>query len=355
MNKLSLIFHPFYYNWEKYPVRGIDRYNYELYRNLKKQGLQFEILHSGYVKNHIDGIIKEIIFPLKSIFKKSRLYHATHPLGAKWAIITRKRPLITTIHDLVPIRHQGHLNDWGLKYKVKSWSIVFSAKYSDYIIVPFQSSKNILVNNYNINAEKISIINYGIDHNKYFPENPKRKEKREKIIFFVGELAKAKGVDTLIKATNILIQKNQDIKLALGSNGKDKELLIRMVKEFNIEDRVDFLGRIPENELPNYYRNSDISVFPSRYGFGLATLEAMACGIPAVVGKSLDAIDFINDDRMLTNPDNPEELAVKIENILYNDKLRKELIDYGIKKASEYSWEKMAIETTKIYNRFLNY
>ncbi|MBU4484894.1 glycosyltransferase family 4 protein, partial [bacterium] len=212
---IALIFHPFFYDWEKYPIRGIDRYNYELLRNYKKMGIDPSLLDSGYVKNHIDGIVKEIVFPFKLIFNGKKLYHATHPMGAKWAILTRRRPLITTIHDLIPFVHQGQLSDWGLKYKMKSLSIIWAAKYSDHVIVPFKSSKDMLVNDYNIDPNKISIVNYGIDHQKYFPVESK-KVKDHKTIFFVGELAFAKGVDTLIKATGELIRKDQNIELVLG-------------------------------------------------------------------------------------------------------------------------------------------
>ena len=55
-NNFSLIFHPFYHDWIRYPIRGVDRYNYELLRNMKRLQLDPVVLDSGFVRNHIEGI-----------------------------------------------------------------------------------------------------------------------------------------------------------------------------------------------------------------------------------------------------------------------------------------------------------
>ncbi|MFH1653984.1 MAG: glycosyltransferase family 1 protein, partial [Pseudomonadota bacterium] len=350
-NDLSLIFHPFYYDWEKYPIRGVDRYNFELLRNLRKLNFDPLVLDSGFIKNHVEGVVKELIFPLKLLSKRCRVYHATHPMGAKWALMMNKKPLITTIHDLLPFHFQGKYNDWGIKYKVKTFSIKIAAQKSDHLVVGFNSSKDFLINNCGVNPERISIINYGIDHETYFPDK-KKKATDEKIIFFVGELSLAKGVDTLIKAAHILIQKDSKLRLILGSNGKDREMLVQLTKDLNISGRVEFVGRIREEDLPQFYRSADISVFPSRYGFGLASLEAFACGTPAIAGKTFDALDFIDDERILVDPEDAEELAHKMSKILYDDSLRNELISEGIVMAKRYSWERMTKEMIDLYNRF---
>ena len=129
--------------------------------------------------------------------------------------------------------------------------------------------------------------------------------------------------------------------------------MTELVNQLNLNDKIQFLGYIPESELCNYYNLADVCVFPSRYGFGLPTLESMACGTPTIAGATLDAIDFVEDDSILIDPDNIEQLASELIRVLTDKKLREQLSKKGLKKASTFSWEKMVEETIEIYRLFL--
>ncbi len=119
---ICIIVHPHYWDFEKYPFRGIDRYNYELIKGLRKRGLNIKILDSGYIKSNWAGALKELIFPFRLIWERADIFHACHPMGAKWAILLRKKPLVTFIHDLVPMVYRHGEYDSGLKYIFKRWN-----------------------------------------------------------------------------------------------------------------------------------------------------------------------------------------------------------------------------------------
>ena len=108
-------------------------------------------------------------------------------------------------------------------------------------------------------------------------------------------------------------------------------------------------GYISEQELPDYYATATTMVFPSRCGFGLSTLEAMACGTPVVVARALDAPEFIGDAGLLSDPDSPEDLAQHLIRALTDARLRAELSAKGMARAKEFSWARMATETEKVY------
>ncbi len=346
---LTIIVHPHYWDWEKYPYRGIDRYNYELIRGLKKRGLDFQIIDSGYIKTILEGVIKELAFPFRLFFKKAKIFHAPHPMGAKWAIVLGKKPLVTTIHDLLPLFYGGEY-DSGFKYFIKRWSIGLAAKKSDRIIVSSSFYKEALINKFHISEEKVRVVHYGIDHERFSPgpipnNNPRR-------ILFIGEAVRAKGADSAIRAFAILLGLIKDIKLTMASQGRELPYLKNLAAELGIVDKIEFLGGVPEIDLPDLYRSADIFIFPSRYGFGLSTIEAMASGIPTICGKTFDAPSLIKDAGILIDPERPEELSKAMAKLLTDGALWNEYRKRGIEHAKQFSWAKMADETIGVYNEF---
>lgn len=354
--KICLICHPYY--WKKDTGAGHDRYAYELITNMRKKMIAPLIMDSGFInvlssefKNSIpEGVIKELLFPFKLFGVKANIYHATSSVSARSPILDRKRPLVTTIHDLIPFSFRGGF-DYGLKYMYKRYCIKLAAKKSDMIIVPFKSTKEKLMSLFRISPEKIRVIKYGIDHESFFPQ--RRDHNEIKKILFIGAVNRAKGVDSLIKAFSIIEKELRDVQLLIGSKGWDLKAMEELVNQLNLNHKVRFLGYIQEGELCNYYNLADVCVFPSRYGFGLPTLEAMACGTPTIAGATLDAIDFVEGDSILVDPDNIEQLATELVRVLTDKKLREQLSKKGLKKASAFSWEKMVEETIDIYKLFV--
>jgi len=111
---------------------------------------------------------------------------------------------------------------------------------------------------------------------------------------------------------------------------------------------VEFLGFVPETDLAELYASAALMVFPSRYGFGLSSLEAMACGTPVVVAATLDAPEFVSDAGLLVTPGDADELAASIERILAEPALREELSTKGIARAAQYSWAATAEKTRAV-------
>ena len=93
--------------------------------------------------------------------------------------------------------------------------------------------------------------------------------------------------------------------------------------------------------MNDFYNSSELFVFPSRYGFGLSALEAMACGVPTIVGKTLDAKDFFTDKDMFVDPDNIDEISKKIVYFLKNKNASLEKSKYSIKFSRAHSWNKV--------------
>ena len=116
-----------------------------------------------------------------------------------------------------------------------------------------------------------------------------------------------------------------------------------------VKDRIHFIGFIPEDQLRAAYVYADVAAFPSRYGFGLPTLESMACGTSTVSSRALDAPEFVDDAGLMADPDDSNELASQIIRLLSDDDFRQEIEKKGLKKSSQYSWDRTAQMTAEVY------
>jgi glycosyltransferase involved in cell wall biosynthesis len=343
---LGVIVHPYFWDFERYPYRGIDRYNEELIKGLRRLGVSLEVYDSGYVHTHAQGILKELTFPFRFASKQAPCFFAVHAMSGKWALLLGKKPVVTMIQDMLPFAYGEGQYDWAVKYFFKRRSIAFAAKNSDRLVVAYPSTKQEVVERFGIDPAKVVVIPYGIDHTRFSPGpirhgNPRR-------IFFLGEAVRAKGADTVLRAFQKLRDRVPNVELKMGSRGRELEYLKQLANELGIMDRTEFLGRIPDDELPDHYRNADVFVFPSRHGFGLPTIEAMACGIPTVSGKIFDAIDFVGDAGLLADPNDPGEVADQLASLLTDDGLWKQYRERGIARARQFSWDRMAKETLEV-------
>lgn len=183
----------------------------------------------------------------------------------------------------------------------------------------------------------------------------------EKIILFVGVLHKGKGPDVLIKAMANIMKSIPDAKLLfVGRGGMKGELenLERLSERLGVENYVQFAGFVEGNLKPLYYKAADVFVLPSvmkHESFGIVNLEAMACGIPIVASRIGGVPDVVKDreNGLLVQPKDSNELADAIIHLLENEEEREKMGKNGRKKVEDYSWERIAEMTEKIYEEML--
>lgn len=197
--------------------------------------------------------------------------------------------------------------------------------------------------------DKVAVIPLFVDTNHfYYREKNKRefllnrfKNKKEKIVMYIGRLGRYKGLEYLIEAFQNLDKKNGLV--IIGKGAKEKELKTK-VHELNLEEDILFLDHVPYEELPEYYSSADLFVLPSTdrgEGFGLVAIEAMACGVPVVTTKLGTGTSFPNIDGVtgkVIEPRNSIALAKAINEILENpNKYKKQNI---VKRAKDFSYDK---------------
>jgi len=177
------------------------------------------------------------------------------------------------------------------------------------------------------------------------------------LILFVGGLDPEhyfKGLHVLFNALKKL--ESEKWYLTIVGNGSLKQEYEAKVRDLGLADRVCFTCGIDNNELAEFYRNSDFFVFPSidrSEAFGLVALEAQASGIP-VVASDLDGVRTVVNDRrtgLLVEPNNSTDLAEKIKLMLKNSDVRDQFAKNARRHVEEkYSWEVILPKLINVYN-----
>lgn len=228
-----------------------------------------------------------------------------------------------------PWASEGLIEKASLKgkiiYLLKKNIEKFVYKRCDKFIVLSNEFKSILINDYKIKEEKIEILPPTLDIKKFNncqSKNQLRKkyqiENDKFIIFTARRLVKRTGVDLLIEAFNEVLEKNS--LLLIAGRGHYEIALKELVKKYNLEERVKFLGFISDQSLPEYYALSDVTVMPTvaLEGFGLTTIESFACGTPVVGTPSSankEVIGKISNTLLSENIDS-KTLAKLLNNVI---------------------------------------
>ena len=208
----------------------------------------------------------------------------------------------------------------------------------------------------------IQIIYNPINSDKFSPESKINKNKIDIVkILFVGELTDRKGLHILARAIPKVLKKAEKAKFIILGNDREgvegfksmKEFMVSIFNEEGVSEKVEFLGRVPYDKLPEVYHGADISVVPSLYDNSPYTcLEAMSCGLP-VIGTSAGGMPEYIDNRengIIVPPNNVNALAeALIELALDSEKRELYSINARKKAVAEFKREEVAKRITGLY------
>jgi glycosyltransferase involved in cell wall biosynthesis len=218
-----------------------------------------------------------------------------------------------------------------------------------------------LHNDYRIDANKLSVINMGVNREVFKPYS--KKEIRAELnlsldiepVLFVGNIIREKGLSELVDAFKDVRKKRPQAELYLigasRNTGYRKEL-----DELKGEG-VHFIDPLPQQELAKWMSAAEAFVLPSHIeGFGLVAVEAMSCHTP-VIGADVGGLHYLLKDGsgLLVPAKQTKPLAEAINSILENPSLKQELINKGEQKASENDEKKMIAKLEAVYHQLTNH
>jgi len=262
---------------------------------------------------------------------------------------------VITIHDLGYERYPEAYSNFARNYLRKNYR--FAARHAAKIIVPTEFTKRELISLYNVKPEKIEAVHLAyndkifrkIDNQTKINQVLEKYKIKKPYLLFIGRLETKKGIRCLLEAHKLLITNYQlsNLNLVLiGGRGYGYDEIKNL--KLKIKNLIE-VGHINQDDLVYFYHSAEAFVFPSLYeGFGIPILEAMACGCPVIVSDIEPLKEVGGGGAMFFKVGDSEDLAKKIKEILENQELRSQMIQKGLERVKNFSWQKCAKETLKI-------
>jgi glycosyltransferase involved in cell wall biosynthesis len=274
----------------------------------------------------------------------------------------RKPPLVCTIHDATPfvMPSQSRSTVLAQKFFLRS-----AARRSRAIITVSDRSKQDLVQRCKVPPEKVSVVYNGYDKERFneAPPDPDKLQAlrlrlglRRPYILHHGVVQPRKNLQRLIEAHRLLLSRRNDVELDLvlaGPLGWEHANVCEAATRYRSHRGQVVIARMLEDdELAQLLKGAVMAAIPSLYeGFCLPMVEAMACGIPAVVSNNSCFPEISGKALEYFDPLSIEDMADKIESVLFHSQLRERIQARGMKRAAEFSWERCGRETLDVLFR----
>jgi len=291
--------------------------------------------------------------PLKLLMDHYDIIH-TH-LPTPWSAdcssivsVLKNVPLIVTYHNDIGGRGIYH----SIASLYNRTLLHFVLKQATFIIITSSSFSTPCLTRYH---DKVVVIPNSVD-TRVFTQVSRRMAGD---IFFLSVLDNYhhyKGLEILLSAIRYVSQEIPGIKLIVGGSGPMKEYYVNLSRSTGISENVEFAGYIPDNHLSDYYNRCRMVVLPSidptREGFGIVLLEAMACGRP-VISTSITGV--AHDIRMsgaglVIEPRDADALAEAIKTIMNNPDLAVRMGSAGrVLMEEKYSSKIVAGQVESVY------
>jgi glycosyltransferase involved in cell wall biosynthesis len=208
------------------------------------------------------------------------------------------------------------------------------------------------------NRKDIYTVPFGVDVEIFKPSNSRDKKDGDRIVIGVTkQLERKYGINYLLQAFARCCQTRTNLELWIVGEGSEETRLRSLCQRLNIQDRVRFLGFIPHEEIPQHIKQIDIAVIPSILeSFGVAAVEASACGIPVVASRVGGLPEVVKDQEtgFLVSPADSDMLSEKLSTLIENPMLRKKMGEAGRRFVlSRYVWEENAGLMDRVYQQVI--
>jgi len=277
-------------------------------------------------------------------------------------------PLVITVHDMIWAFPQKYSQSgkWSIKREFMSLYNRFVPRYSirgaSAIITVSLASKNSIIEHLGLRADRVFVTHEAADSifqmtrnvNDNDIESMRRKyDLCPNYILGLGAADPRKNIKTLIQAYGLLskeLREKYQLVIVWTHPFLATEIS-KQVDDLGLSKQVRFLQQVSNSELALLYFATSIFVFPSRYeGFGLPLLEAMACGAPVIAANNSSIPEIVGDAALLFDAQDTNGLSVAIHQVLTDETVKVRLQQNGLKRSSQFSWNKCGQETIAVYN-----
>jgi alpha-1,3-rhamnosyl/mannosyltransferase len=291
------------------------------------------------------------VIPARLTELKTDLYHSPYYLMPYRLNI----PTLLTVYDFIPLRYPQYTS-WKARLFFRlahRWAV----QVAHHITTISQATERDLIHFYPFCATKTTTIPLAAD-TIFQPQPPHeitqlrtKLKLPEQYVLYFGSNKPHKNLIRLVEAWAMIQPQPMPLIIAGAWDSHFPEAKQR-VQELGLNQNIQFLGRIPEANLPSLYSGATLFVFPSEYeGFGLPVLEAMACGVPVACAKTSSLVEVAGQAALLFEPTEVTEIATTMKSLITNTALRDRLKAQSLAQAAQFSWLQVATETLKLYRQ----
>lgn len=270
-------------------------------------------------------------------------------------------PTVVTIHDLSLLLHSNtHREDLVRRARKR---LPTMTRIATRIITDSESVKKEICEHLSVLPEKITAVPLAPRRGFHPAEVEQSRDTCRRLgveddfILFVGTVEPRKNLITLVRAFDELLRTTElrpQLVIA-GAKGWLTEELFANVDAAARRERILFTGYISDEELRALYSSCRVCVYPSLYeGFGLPTLEAMACGAPVITSRIPVMIETVGASARLIEPTEVGQLTEALVEMLTDENARTHFAQSGFQRAAEFTWERTARKTLEVYRQALS-
>ena len=266
-------------------------------------------------------------------------------------------PTVVTIHDmslrLYPRYHPPR------RVILNRPLVGLAVRRADAIITPSESAKCDIVRLYNVNPNRVHVVYEAaapsftrVRDTAALEHVRERYGLGERIILYVGTIEPRKNLPTLIDAF-VARRRSGELRhqlVCVGPYGWLSRGIDEHIRRSDVADAIKFTGYVPFDDLPALYSLAEMFVYPSMYeGFGLPVVEAMACGVPVITGRTAALSEVGGGAIVEVDRIEPGALGRALVELAGSRDRREELSGLGLARAGSFSWQRAARESLEIY------
>ena len=270
----------------------------------------------------------------------------TYPAGVHAKNVTGK-PLVIHVHATDFDRSRGNVNPtvFGIEKD--------GMNNADHIITVSDLTRRTVIEKYGISPEKVTTV-----HNAVIPLddellNLPRKERKKKVITFLGRITMQKGPEYFVEAAAKVLQKTKNVRFVMAGSGDMMDAMIRLAAKRGIADRFHFTGFLRGKQVYEMLAESDVYVMPSvSEPFGISPLEAMEMGVPSIISIQSGCAEILTNV-IKTDYWDIDAMADAMHSLISYPALHHELRDRGIEEIHGITWEKAGKKVIDIYQKVI--
>jgi glycosyltransferase involved in cell wall biosynthesis len=266
-------------------------------------------------------------------------------------------PVVITLHDMSLFVH-ARLHPLKSQLFVRP-IIPAVAHRAAAIITVSRHAKREIVAGLRVGPDKVHVIyeaaapQYHVITNAAELERVRQRYNLQKpFVLYVGTIEPRKNLTRLVAAFARARRLRPDLELILaGQLGWQYASLLKAIEALNLGSAVRRLGYVPDEDLPALYNLARLLAFPSLYeGFGLPVVEAMACGTPVLTSNGSSLAEIAAGASCLIDPLDVGDIAQGLVNLATDDDLHARLRAAGLARSAQFSWQRAAEETVRVYD-----